>query len=146
MATKCWSSMQNINNWRFWTWKNKYITESNKSLTICWYNYLCAKDQYAAKYQLLINKWHLMIRLEMKNCNTTLTAKQQTYQHYNQIKLINTNILQVRKYYLLIKVDWQSKLSLSKPQNSGHLLLFGKSSITPYSEKSSRKRTKFRFL
>ena len=31
-----------------------------------------------------------------------LTEKQQEYQHYHLEKLINMNILQVEKYYLLI--------------------------------------------
>ena len=45
-----------------------------------------------------------MIRLEMKNCNTISTEKQHEYQHYCLEKLININILQVKKhYYLLIK-------------------------------------------
>ena len=34
-----------------------------------------------------------MIRLEMKNCNTLLTEKQQKYQHYHLEKLINMSIL-----------------------------------------------------
>ena len=38
----------------------------------------------------------------MKNCNTILTEKLQKYQHYYQVKLINMNILQVKKYYLQI--------------------------------------------
>ena len=46
-----------------------------------------------------------MIYLEMKNRIMILTEKQQIYQHYYQIKLINKNILQVKKYYLLIKVE-----------------------------------------
>ena len=29
--------------------------------------------------------------------------KQQKYQHYHQVKLINMNILQVNKYYLIIE-------------------------------------------
>ena len=33
----------------------------------------------------------------MKNCNMILTEKQQKYQHYHLEKLINTNILQVKK-------------------------------------------------
>ena len=37
----------------------------------------------------------------MKNYNKTLIEKQQKYQHYHQEKLINMNILQVRKYYVL---------------------------------------------
>ena len=46
-----------------------------------------------------------MIKLKMKNYNTILTEKQQKYQHYHQVKLINMNILQVKKYYHLIKVE-----------------------------------------
>ena len=49
-----------------------------------------------------------MIRLEMKNYNTILRKqhkqrKQQKYQLYQLEKLINMNILQVKKYFLLIK-------------------------------------------
>ena len=44
-----------------------------------------------------------MIRLEMKNCNRILTEKQQKYQHYRLEKLIKMNILQVKKYYFVIK-------------------------------------------
>ena len=47
--------------------------------------------------------WQLMIRLEINNYNTILTEEQQKYQHYHQVKLINMNILQAQKYYLLIK-------------------------------------------
>ena len=45
-----------------------------------------------------------MIRLEMKNCNTTLIEKLQKYQHYRRVKWININILQAKEYYLSIKV------------------------------------------
>ena len=45
----------------------------------------------------------MMIRLEIKNYNTILTEKQQKYQHYHQVKLINMNILQMKKY--LVKVE-----------------------------------------
>ena len=38
----------------------------------------------------------------MKNCNMILTMKQQKYQYYHQVKLININILKVKKYCLLI--------------------------------------------
>ena len=41
-----------------------------------------------------------------------LTEKQQKYQHYLLKKLINMNILQVNRYYLLIKEEWQNELSL----------------------------------
>ena len=44
-----------------------------------------------------------MIRLEMKNVNTILIEKQQKYRLYHQVKLITINILQMKKYYLLIK-------------------------------------------
>ena len=52
------------------------------------------------------------IRLEMKNlqyninikiCNTILTILTLKYQHYHLKKLINVNILQVKKFCLLIK-------------------------------------------
>ena len=46
-----------------------------------------------------------MIRIDIKNCNMMLTEKQQKYQHYHLEKLINMNILQVKKYYLLIKEE-----------------------------------------
>ena len=46
-----------------------------------------------------------MIRLKMKNYNKLLTEKQQKYQHYHEVKLINMNILQVKKYCHLVKVE-----------------------------------------
>ena len=46
-----------------------------------------------------------MKRLEMKNCNMMLIEKQKKYQHYRLEKLINLNILQVKKYYHMIKVE-----------------------------------------
>ena len=45
-----------------------------------------------------------MIRLEMKNCNAILTEKLQKYRCYHLEKLIDKNVLQVKKYYLVIKV------------------------------------------
>ena len=44
-----------------------------------------------------------MIKLEMKNHNLVLTEKQQKYQHNHLEKLINMNILHVKKHSLLIK-------------------------------------------
>ena len=44
-----------------------------------------------------------MIRLKMKEYNTILIEKLQKYQPYHHAKLISMNILQVKKYYLLIK-------------------------------------------
>ena len=41
----------------------------------------------------------------MKKYNLMLTEKQQKYQHYHQVKLINMNILQVKKYFHLIKKE-----------------------------------------
>ena len=46
-----------------------------------------------------------MTRLEMKKCNMILTEKQQKYQLYHLEKLINMNLLRVKKYYLLIKEE-----------------------------------------
>ena len=46
-----------------------------------------------------------MIKLMMKNYNKILTEKQQKHHHFLQIKLINMNILQVKKCYHLIKVE-----------------------------------------
>ena len=51
------------------------------------------------------NQCYLMIRLEMKNYNMILTENLQKYQHYHQLKLINMKILQVKKYYFLMKVE-----------------------------------------
>ena len=42
------------------------------------------------------------------NYYTILTEKQQKYQHYRQVKLININIVQVKKYYLLIKLEFKT--------------------------------------
>ena len=53
-----------------------------------------------------------MIKLDMKNCNMILTEKQKKYQHNPLEKFINMNILQVKKYYLLIKEEWKNKLRL----------------------------------
>ena len=35
-----------------------------------------------------------------------ITEKQQKYQHYHQLKLLNMNILRAKKYYHLIKEEW----------------------------------------
>ena len=36
LATNSWSSMQSINNWRIWIWKNVVIIKYNKSSTRYW--------------------------------------------------------------------------------------------------------------
>ena len=43
--------------------------------------------------------------IEMKNYIMILTEKQQKYQHCHQVTLINVNVLQWKKYYLLNKVE-----------------------------------------
>ena len=44
-----------------------------------------------------------MVRLEIKNYNMILTGKQEKHQYHHLEKVINMNILQMKKYYLLIK-------------------------------------------
>ena len=46
-----------------------------------------------------------MLRLEVKNCNLILTEKQEKYRHYDLEKLVNMNILQVKKYCPHIKEE-----------------------------------------
>ena len=46
-----------------------------------------------------------MTRLEIKDCNMILIEKQQKYQHYHLEKWINMNILQVKKYFFMIKEE-----------------------------------------
>ena len=41
----------------------------------------------------------------MENYNMILTEKQQKQQHYHPEKLINMNILHVKRYYLLMKKE-----------------------------------------
>ena len=53
-----------------------------------------------------IYKLIMTIDDKMKNYSMTLTEKQQKYHHYHLEKLINMNILPVKKYYLLIKGEW----------------------------------------
>ena len=50
---------------------------------------------------LLFNR----IKLKMKNYNMKLTEKQQKYQLDHMEKLINTNILEAKKYYHLNRVE-----------------------------------------
>ena len=38
----------------------------------------------------------------MKNCNMILTKKLRKYQLFHKVKLANMNILQAKKYYLLM--------------------------------------------
>ena len=42
-------------------------------------------------------------KIRDENCNMVLADQQQNYQQYHLEKLINMNILQVKKYCLLIK-------------------------------------------
>ena len=43
-----------------------------------------------------------------------IDREKEKYQHYYQVKLINTNILLVKKYYLLNKVKLKNKVSFEK--------------------------------
>ena len=43
-------------------------------------------------------------KIRDKNHNTVIIKKKQNHQHYHQVKLINIDILQVKKYYLLVNV------------------------------------------
>ena len=57
MAVNSWSSIQNINNGRFWIWKKTHllfnlISHQPDTDKI----YLYARDLYETKYQFLINK------------------------------------------------------------------------------------------
>ena len=42
-------------------------------------------------------------KIRDENCNRILTEKKEKYQHYHLKKLINLNILQLKKYCLLTK-------------------------------------------
>ena len=46
-----------------------------------------------------------MIKLKVKNYDTILTEKQQEYQYYYHVKLINMNFLQMKKFYHLLKAE-----------------------------------------
>ena len=57
-----------------------------------------------------------------KTKDTILTEKQRKYLHCFQVKLINMNILQVKKFYHLIKVEQQNKLGLYIFHSVKHLI------------------------
>ena len=56
MVKHCGSSIQNIEPWRLWIWKNKFIIYLINHETAIDKVYLYAKDPYEAKYQFSINK------------------------------------------------------------------------------------------
>ena len=56
MAIYSRSSIQNINNRSFRTWKNKFIIKSNRNQPDIDKIYLYAKDPHESKYQYSINK------------------------------------------------------------------------------------------
>ena len=72
-------------------------------------NPLRFRENLVERIQKLIMTTDDKIRDDI-NCNMILTVKQQKYQHYLLEKLINMNILQLKKYSLLIKNEY--KLSL----------------------------------
>ena len=58
-------------------------------------------------------------QIKMKNSNIIVTEKRQKYQPDHQVKLINLNILQVKKYHLLI-TD-QGEKQVKSIQNQGQV-------------------------
>ena len=56
-----------------------------------------------------------------KKLQSVFIEKQQKYQHYHHVKLINMTFLQAKKYYPLVKFKWQKMLNL-------HIFLQGKHS------------------
>ena len=64
-----------------------------------------------------------------------LAKKQLAYQRYCEVKLINMNILKEKKYYVLIKVELQNKVSL-------HILLSGKHLEDKYKQLKDEKQIK----
>ena len=68
-----------------------------------------ASDNLSRSWENLLERiWRLIMTIydkirDRKNYNMILREKQQKHQHYHQVKLINMNILQMKKYYLLIK-------------------------------------------
>ena len=64
-------------------------------------NHLCFRRSLLEKIQKLIMTIHGKIR----HRKLILTEKLQNYQHFQLGKLINMNIVQVKKYFLLIKVE-----------------------------------------
>ena len=70
--------------------------------TLAWDNPLLFRKNLLARIQKLIMAVDDKIRDEKYNME--LTEKQQKYHH--QVKLINMNILQVKRCYLLIRLEW----------------------------------------
>ena len=46
-----------------------------------------------------------MIKLKIKSYSPILIENYQNYQYYIQVRLINLNFLQMKKYFHLIKVE-----------------------------------------
>ena len=51
-------------------------------------------------------------KIRDKNPQYDIREAQQKYRHYHQVKLINIDILQVKKYYPLSKVECKIKQTL----------------------------------
>ena len=86
-----------------------------------------------------------MIRLEMKNCNLILTEKQQKYQHYHLEKLISMNILQVKKYYLLME-DFAYSLLEKALEKQTEKQVGALKSLKPSNKKNELKESEGIFL
>ena len=56
LAANSWSSIQSINNWRFWIWRTNSLFILISHQTDIGKVHLYAKDRYEGKYQLLVNK------------------------------------------------------------------------------------------
>ena len=92
-----------------------------------------------------------MIRLEMKNCNTILTEKQQKYQHYHLKKLINNQrqiIKQANFSYFLLGKAFKKQIKTIEDRGEKQIKVLeehGKELIKSSSEKDSLFKTKRNF-
>ena len=110
MARNSSSSIQNINNWKIWIRKNKFIIQFDKSATRYWQNLLIPKDPYKAKYHFLISKRK---STGLKNFNNSKAF----IEHLNDIDDIYKNIGEYnpnKKRKILIAFDDMIADMLSK--------------------------------
>ena len=105
MATNFWSSIENINNWRLWIWKNKWGYGSGKTNSfsslineqpdidkICLY----AEDPNEANYQFLINKKKSIILKHLNDYIAFIEYSNNMGKIYKNIEECNPN--KKRKY------------------------------------------------
>ena len=91
---------------RYWPSRHEFFKKMYwKTIFIFTYWYCTPiKKFFMFKEESFRKNIKMMIRLKMKNYNVQLTKKQQKYQDYYQVKLRNMNILQVKRYWHLIKI------------------------------------------